>query len=298
MTKGKKPMIPERRRPDPVPDVRPIWEYQADDRLRQTYEDYKRAFQVPWVGVAALALANYRTFFECWWRGMGKVVESRAYVERALAMRGLVEDKIAEFDPPPIAGRLRDIGYSERELSEIRDMIEFFSHGNFIQIPAFFSVTYLLEGGAFSDGGETPAAFGARHAPRLETPFVLMEPHHAAAETRAVYDDIKARVKLPFVNTDYRALSRWPSYFKLAWEDLRGSLDSAPYNALTQSMHEAIFETVAGLPNPAGLTPERIAEAATNDASVAELLAVSRVFTYLIPGLIVNVAFFRHQLQS
>ena len=43
----------------------------------------------------------------------------------------------------------------------------------------------------------------------------------ANPEVRAVYDDIMATLGLPFVNTDYRALARWPSYFALAWSDLK-----------------------------------------------------------------------------
>jgi len=291
-------MIPDRRRPDPFPKVEPIWEYQADDALSATYGDYKRAFQVPWVGVAALALARYHNFFDRWWRAMAAVVETRAYVEPALRLRSLVEDAVAGLNPPPIAGRLRDLGYSDRELDEIRGMIEVFSHGNFIQIPAFFAVTYLLEGGAFGGGPDAGAPYGARHAPQTAARFVMMEPHHVAAETRAVYDDVMTRLKLPFVNSDYRALSRWPSYFATAWNDLKGHVDTRNYDDMTAMMHNALFEVVAGLPNPTGFGAGNAGAAADLDASAEQLLAVSRVFAYLIPGLVVNVAFFRHQLME
>jgi len=36
-----------------------------------------------------------------------------------------------------------------------------------------------------------------------------MEHHHVDEPTVAVYEDIKAVLKLPFVNTDYRAFARW-----------------------------------------------------------------------------------------
>ncbi len=47
----------------------------------------------------------------------------------------------------------------------------------------------------------------------LQVPYLLMEPHHLDEPTRAVYEDIKNILQLPFVNTDYRAFARWPSYF-------------------------------------------------------------------------------------
>lgn len=282
--------------PKTNPAINPIWEYQADDRLRALYATYKDAFQVPWVAVAVLALARYQSFLECWWQGLGGVVTSRAYVKSARELRAQVEAAVARLDPPPIAGRLRALGYTARELTEIRDMIEVFSHGNFIQIPALFSTAYLLAGQRFKGGCDIQERFVGRHAPHAQTPLVLIEPHHASPDTRDVYADVMARLDLPFVNTDYRALSRWPSYFKLAWGDLRAVIDAPAYTALTQTTHDSIFDVVANLHNPTDLTPEHICEAANKDASVAELLEVSGVFVHLLPGLVANVAYFRHQL--
>jgi hypothetical protein len=50
------------------------------------------------------------------------------------------------------------------------------------------------------------------------------------------------------------------------------------------------------MPNPTGLTAQGLREAAEADASLAEILEVVRLFQWLLPGLITNVAFFRHQL--
>ena len=44
--------------------------------------------------------------------------------------------------------------------------------------------------------------------------LTLMEVHHGDAPTATVYADIRATLDLPVVNTDYRALARWPSYFQ------------------------------------------------------------------------------------
>ena len=56
------------------------------------------------------------------------------------------------------------------------------------------------------DGNTTP--FTGRRGPNAEVPIVLIETHHADPDTRAVFDDVKSTRGLPFVNTDYRALSR------------------------------------------------------------------------------------------
>ena len=287
-------MTPRRLKPNPVPAIHPVWEYQADDRLQKIYADYKEAFNVPWVGVVSMAYAHYPVFFNLWWSAFEPVVRSAFYVEMCHALRNHIERSVMSLKPPPIKDRLRDLGYSERELGEIRAMIEVFSHGNFAQLPAVVAAHLLLEGGSVA-GGVVVKPYSVRHGPQHDVPFVLMEPHHATAETTALYRDIMDRLGLPFVNTDYRALSRWPSYFDLAWSDLKWVLKLPGYETVTAKMHEKMFKVAANLPNPTGLTSLQLQEAAARDASVAEIIEVTRLFSYLLPGLVTNVAYLRAQ---
>jgi hypothetical protein len=113
-----------------------------------------------------------------------------------------------------------------------------------------------------------------------------------------MYDDIKATLGLPFVNTDYRALARWPSYFHRAWVDLKTVVDGAAYEAIVLGVHERAVAAARSLPNPNGLTSAALRAAAEADAPLEEVLAMCRLFQWLLPGLVVNVAFFRQQLQE
>jgi len=125
---------------------------------------------------------------------------------------------------------------------------------------------------------------------------VLIEAHHADAPTRAVYDDIKATLGLPFVNTDYRGLARWPSYFALAWSDLKPVVAADAYEQAVAGLHQSFVDVAKSMPNPSGLSSAAVREAAANDAPLEEIVTVCRLFQWLLPGLITNVAFFRHQL--
>lgn len=290
-------MIPDRFKPGPIPEIHPVWEYQAEGDLRGKYEAYKRAFQVPWVGVVSMAFAHYRTFFDLWWAAFEPVVQTVDYVQTCERLLQKVEELVADLNPPPIAVRLKRLGYSDRELTEIQKMIEVFSHGNFIQLPAVAAARLLLEGGAVAGTGDLHP-YEARHGPPEDQPFVLMEPHHASADQREIYQDIMSTLGLPFVNTDYRALSRWPSYFELAWKDLREVLPRPEYALIAKKMHKATFEAAAALPNPTGLSALKLQEAAARDAKITEVLEVTRLFSYLLPGLVTNVAFFRAQFEE
>ena len=168
----------------------------------------------------------YPTFFGTLWEGTAELCRSRAYVEAARGLRAAAEESAAALGPPPIAGRLGEIGYGARELDDIRAMIEIFSHGNPLYFLLALIARLLLEGGDWGGergGAGAARAFEGRHAPDLDRPFLLIKAHHADAPTRALYEDVKATLGLPFVNTDYRALARWPSYFALAWKDLKAA---------------------------------------------------------------------------
>ncbi len=285
-----------RLRPDPIPAIHPLPEYLAEGWVKDRYEDMRTVFQVPWMGVVTMAYAHYPTFYDAFWTGLRPLCASRPFVEAFQDLRAFVEEGVAELNPPPITERLTGIGYAAREIANIRDMIEVFSHGNFPYVVIAAITRMLLEGGEMGTATAAPA-FEGRHAPDVQVPFLLMEAHHVDAPTRELYEDIKATLKLPFVNTDYRAFARWPSYFHLAWGDLRTVAGGPEHERFVQTVHERAVHIATTLPNPGGLTGAALRAAAEKDAPLAEVLEMSRLFQWLLPGLVTNVAYFRHQFH-
>ena len=135
-----------------------------------------------------------------------------------------------------------------------------------------------------------------RHGPSNHNRLTLIEPHHADEPTRNLYEDIKATLGLPFVNTDYRALGRWPSYFAMAWHDLQPHIDTDRYRSSLARVHTVAVDLMRDLPNPGHLTSQSLRGAARVDDSLDEIVEVVRLFQWLLPGLVVNVAYFRLQL--
>ena len=171
-----------------------------------------------------MAYAHYPTFYETLWRGVRDLSGSAIFVEACQANRAHVEARMAELAPPPIRGRLQEAGYGDREIAEIREVVEVFSHGNQPYVVLATIVRCLLEALEMRGGRDPSIAkpYAGRHGPEFDRPLVLMERHHADLPTRQVYDDIMHVLGLPFVNTDYRAFARWPSYWSAAWSDLSG----------------------------------------------------------------------------
>jgi len=286
-----------RRRPEAIPALHPVPEYLASGERKRRYEEMKAVFQTPWMGVITMAYAHYETFYGVLWDGVRDLCASRAFVEAAQNLRAFTDAQAATLAPPPLLTRLTALGYAPREIDDIRAIVEVFAHGNFPYLLLATLTRRLLEGGEF--GVDAPVApFVGRHAPDVRPPFVLMEAHHADAPTRALYEDVKARLKLPFVNTDYRAFARWPSYFALAWGDLREIAATPAHEAAAQAIHDRAVALVDALPNPGGLTSAALRAAAERDAPFAEVQEMARLFQWLLPGLVANVAFFQRQLAA
>lgn len=282
-------------RPDPVPAIYPLPEYLAEGSRKADYEDTKAILQVPWMGVVTMSFSHYRHFYKALWGGLRPLFQSAELAERCVALRLKAEGLVAGLAPPSIIERLKATGYAPREIDAICDINTVFHIGN---LPYVLMATYarlLLEGHELSTVTAT-MPFAGRHAPPSLAPFVLMEAHHADQPTRAIYDDVKAQPGLPLVNTDYRAFARWPSYFATAWQDLRSHLQTPGYEAIVRAMHEAVVQAALSLPNPGGLTSAILRDAARQEGSFDEVHRTVQLFQWLLPGLIINVAYFRAQL--
>lgn len=288
---------PPRVLPEPLPAIHPVPEYAVTGKAAARYADMKAVLQVPWMGVVTMAFAHYPRFFDALWQGLRPVCASTAFVDACRELRAFTEMGVTALDPPRRTAWLADAGFGDREVDNICGTLEVFSHGNFPYLVIASYARLLLAGQEV--GADAPAPpFEGRHAPEVDVPFVLMERHHADAPTQAVYDDVMATLGLPFVNTDYRAMARWPRYFAQAWTDLKPIVTTPQHAALAGAVYAGAVGSVRRLPNPAGLDVDSVQAAAAEDASIEEIEQVVQLFHSLLPGLVVNVAFFRAQLAG
>jgi len=283
-----------RHKPDPIPAIHPLPEYLAEGARKAIYDDTKAVLQVPWMGVVTMAFAHYPDFYATLWQGLRPLYLSQPFVETCTRLRQQVETAVEVLLPPTLGSRITELGYAPREVVQISEMLEIFSYGNVPYLLLATQARLLLEGVELSSD-RLAEPYKGRLGPQSTVPFVLMEKHHADQATREVYDDIQNTLGLPFVNTDYRALARWPSYFATAWGDLREVVPSNAYHSVVASMHTATVEAALALPNPGALTVDELRGA--TGGSDEEIAEVVRLFQWLLPGLVTNIAYYRAQLH-
>ena len=279
-----------RLRPDPVPQFTAVPESLATGQLKSTYEETKAALCVPWMGVVTMAFAYYPTFYRTLWNALAPVVTTAEFAEASKSLRQTAEAAAVALDPPNITERLKALGYSQEEIQEIAACNEVFSSGNMPYLLIATRARLSLEG----DGWPAIMGSPSDSVPPMHPRPVLVEKHHASNDLRDLYADIQKALRLPFVNTDYRAFARWPSYFAAAWADLGPSIGQQSYENQVSDIHNAAIALARDLPNPKGLTSAELQDAAQSENG--DVIETVRLFQWLLPGLALNVAFFRHQI--
>jgi hypothetical protein len=286
-----------RRRPEPIPAIHPLPERLAAGRRKALYEDTKTVLQVPWMGVVTMAFAHYPQFSETLWSAVRPLCSSAPFVAACRQLRATAEASAATLAPAPLLPKLAEMGYDTSESEEIGGLIEVFSHGNMPYLLIATIARLVLEGQALSEETDAPP-FEGRHGPSAGGGLTLIEPHHADATLTDLYADIRVTLGLPFVNTDYRALARWPSYLALAWKDLRPRVATPDYRAAVEAVHAEAVRLARALPNPSNLSPTTLRAAAARDGAEDDIREMVALFQWLLPGLATNVAFFRRQLAA
>lgn len=290
------------RRPDGNVTVRPVPEHRADAGLEPVYRDLKATFGVPWVGVITQAVAHYRPFFVEAWRQFQPSAASHYFESRCDAIRlSAWEEVECTFEIPSHAVRLTRLGYSDVEIDRIRATLDIFDYGNPKYLVFATAIQQSLCGGRRLGGGTggNPRDRMPRAPIRQTDPIpAMVEEHHALDGLQAVYDDIKATLGLPFINSDYKAMARWPSYLDLAWKDLRPAIDSDAYVQMRQRIHEQALDAVEDLPYAFYVSKARAIAVGLSEEEACELMQVITLFQWLLSGLILNVTWFKQAVAG
>jgi len=244
-------------------------------------------------GPVLRSVARYPRFYGTLWGGFRELSASSEFLAACHELRQ--EAEAASLSAPSILQKLHALGYAEPEIAEIRAVIEIFSQGNMPYLLIATAARLLLEGNEIGTSRSISKPVKSRHGPAAGGKLVLMEPHHADRQLQALFEDLKSTLGLPFVNVDYRALARWPSYFDVARCSLKPVIGSPAYDEAVERVHKKAVALVLALPNPAGLTSAGLVAAADQDIGAESILGVVRLFQWLFPGLVVNVAYMREQ---
>ena len=288
----------ELKRPEGDIRVKPVPEHRADEELSAVYRDLKATLGVPWVGVVTQAYAHYRPFFVEAWRQLRPTADSAFFHEASADLQRLSWDEMSAFDITPQRPALEAAGYADRELAQILDLLDLFDEGNpkYLILATVIRAS-LVEGRRLGPTQSTRlASKSSPRASQVGALPVMVEEHHAFGDLRGLYGEMKATLNLPFVNSDYKAMARWPSYLKLAWESLKPHLGGPAYARARQRLHARSVALMDEVPFPFLVDRDAAKALGMADGDLDELARTAELFQWLLPGLMLNVSHFKLSL--
>nr|ADL27927.1 putative R-2-chloropropionic acid specific dehalogenase [Pseudomonas sp. 2-CPA-26] len=278
--------------------IRPVPEHRADQELSEIYRDLKATFGVPWVGVITQAVAHYRPFFVEAWRRFAPSAKTHFFERASDDIRIRSWELIAQsFVIEGQTGRLQEMGYSVREIDQIRAVLDIFDYGN----PKYLIFATAIKEGLLSGrtyggvAGDARCSFPRAPICQIEPIPAMIEEHHAGETLSQVYADIKQTLQLPFINSDYKAMARWPSYLDLAWDALKPCIDTPAYLADRSEINAQALATLDALPIAYRMSRADALLAGLSEIQLDELIQVISLFQWLLSGLVLNITHFKQQ---
>ena len=285
-----------RKKPTPVPKIFVTPEYLVKGSLKKSYTKTKLAFNVPWMGVVAMAFAKYPCFYNALWEYMYPLTKSSEFSVLCKKLVIISKKKALELKPKSIIKNLKKIGYNDYEIRKINEVNQIFTTGNMPYLIMATIARIFLDKGEFVNSKTFKKNNSTRIKPN-DSNMLLIEQHHADNSLKEIYKSIKTNLGLPFLNTDYRAFARWPSYFEMSWKYFLPALLSKKYEEKVLEIHNFIINETLMLPNPYKINSIQIIDAAKKDKKINEIRKVVGLFQWLLPGLITNVAFMKEQIK-
>lgn len=271
----------------------------TDERAREAFRDIKNALRVPIVNLIFQAWAAVPRFLDITWRRLRPNVLTAEFGELASHIDHDVRAATAQWPVADHAAGLRARAVSETEIARMREVIELFAQVNPKLAILACAVDGALAGVPIGGiGTKGPHREEERERPKefRGVRFSLVEERDAPPRVRAIYEDMRASLRLPFIETEYKAMASYPDWLEVWWKDCKPKLTDPRYDLVTRVVAGAALGAAKSLPHGLFLSGDLLSSCGIDEAKLAELRRISATFVRLLPSQIVNVELARRGL--
>jgi len=260
-----------------------VSEASAEGTIKTIYGDIKDTFRVPIVNLVFRVLATHPDYLQVAWRNLKPNAQTVFFERCADALRAAAVEGVSGLGQPP---RPPDSG----EAASVLRVFHYVNPKLLLAVGALRSATYGLQP-MLAELPRDAKRQIARGVPEGMPPIEMIEPDEAEERVRSVFDDIKATLGLSVVNSDYRALARWPDYLVSAWGALKPVATGAEYRRIQRDLRRRTEEAITTLPFRMDLYPHALRHCGLSERDIESVQATLDSFYSLLPGLIANTAF-------
>jgi len=126
--------------------------------------------------------------------------------------------------------------------------------------------------------------------------FTLIEERDAPPRVRAIYDDMKATLGSPFIETEYRAMASYPDWLEVWWRDCKQCAAHPAYKMLGSELAAEASVAASRLPHMLSLSDNLLEASDIDETRRGELRRGTAIFGTTLPGLMMNMEIARRGL--
>jgi hypothetical protein len=271
----------------------------TDERVREAFRDIKSTMRIPVIALLFQSWAAYPKFLDVTWRRLRPSVLAEEFGTLAEALESHVRDGVESWPVRDHAAALRSRAVSEAEIARMREIVELFSKVNPKLAIVAAAVDASLRGLPVGGVG-TKGPHRERERPPLQefrgVRFSLVEERDAPPRVRAIYDDMKATLGLPFIETEYRAMASYPDWLEVWWRDCKPLAEEQRYQSLGAQLAQQASRSAAQMPHRLLLNESLLEASDIDEPRRTELRRGTAIFGQTLPGLMINVEIARRGL--
>lgn len=264
-----------------------IREQDAQPAVRALYDDIRQSLGLAHVNVIYQVYAYYPTFLEAHWRAMKPVVSTRLFFELAQRISADAYTRMHNyFEIPDLCARTADLRFSSGAQQELAEVIELFQYSNPLLLLLVSAQMQSFDGPTGNpDAPRDPAI----HPVFVNKPC-FVEEESAPPPTRKIFEEMKRIYGMPVINSDFRALARWPDFLRTYWETLKPVNASPLFQQSAYALRENALNLARELPGPFEVTVAQLTESGMTDDQMASLVRITELFVGGLSSLVLNMA--------
>ncbi|MCI0349476.1 MAG: halocarboxylic acid dehydrogenase DehI family protein [Acidobacteriales bacterium] len=263
-----------------------VREDEAGASVRPVFDEIKESLGVPHVNVLYQAYAAHPQFLELHWKAVKPIVETQEFFKLAERLHAEAYTRVHNyFAIPDLCERMTDLSFSAGARNELTYVVDLFNYNN----PLLLLLVAAQMQAFDSAIGRHDQPHPATHPVAMQKP-VLVEEEKAPSPTKKIFEDIKRTLGVPLLNTDYRAMARWPDFLRDYWALLKGIVQSPLYKEHCQAIRASALVLANELPQPFELTVAQLQDAGVSDDDVESAVRLTELFVKILSGLVLNLA--------
>lgn len=270
-------------------------ESEAQGQVLEIYQEIKAALGVPSVGLLFQAYGPYPKFLELHWQAIKPMLGTAEFFQFAERLRAEAYTRAHNyFAVPDFCEEIKEMQLTPGARQELTETVELFHYNNPLLL---LIVTAQMH--AFDDFpvAERQSSGPAVHPEFPQKPCSVPE-ERATERVKRIYEDIKRTLSLNFINSDYRALGRFPDFLEAYWEAMKPALALPIYSEHKRRLQESAFGFAAELPFAPQLSIQQMQDAGLEEHEITDIVRITEQFIDLISGLILNVCFAKIGLEG